>query len=164
MYVAPLRKIHDGLIVSVLAENDSCLAHVTLMYTNFDIMALEDLSAKSIEGVKPCDQTCETDKKPFDLKRIVQLSKTLEGKVCTAVDNMAFKSEYDHLNNPKYTESELTLQITMDDLAERVVALNFGSVRFLAALVRARSGSKNIFTDKDELSKIIIEALEKGYH
>jgi hypothetical protein len=74
------------------------------------------------------------------------------------------KSGYDHLN----IDDPLRLTVDMDDLARRVVAMNYGTVRFLAALVRARRESRKFHVictangEVDQLADGIEALLERG--
>lgn len=68
---------------------------------------------------------------------------------------------YDHMN-----EKAFQIPIHLDALADMMVDLNYGEIRFLAALVRARrrAFAKRGWLCKDELSDGIEEMLKKGYY
>lgn len=70
------------------------------------------------------------------------------------------KSQYDHLND----EDPLKLTVDMDDLARRIVTMNYGTVRCLAALVRARRESPRCYNhdEGDDLADGIEALLERG--
>jgi len=70
------------------------------------------------------------------------------------------RGTYDHLNK----EDPLKIGIDMDKLAKDIEAMNYGSVRFLAALIRARSSSKKTHTRQpDQLSIGIKNLLDQGF-
>jgi hypothetical protein len=75
-------------------------------------------------------------------------------------DDPVFRSEYDHLNegNP------VQVGISWDDLADNIVAQNYGLVRFLAALVRARQ-RQNVVRPRrspDALLQRLIAVINEG--
>jgi hypothetical protein len=67
------------------------------------------------------------------------------------------QSQYDHLNET----DPLRIELDMDELAQNIESMNFGTVRFLAALVRARKRSRKS-SRPDELAKGIEDMLNKG--
>lgn len=70
------------------------------------------------------------------------------------------RSEYDHLNE----DSKITLSVDYDTLAKMVVAQNYGTVRFLAALVRARLARKPLQEGHhDRLAHGIWNLIKAGY-
>lgn len=75
----------------------------------------------------------------------------------------SFKSTYDHLNKDQPYQLHLTLDL--DELADIIVSMNYGVVRFLAALVRARARQwkKQGWEGPDELLEGIMELLQKKY-
>jgi hypothetical protein len=67
--------------------------------------------------------------------------------------------EYDHLNE----DSRLELSVDMDELAKKIEKMNYGTHRFLSALVRARRKSDKCHSlDRDELADGIEALLNKG--
>ena len=69
--------------------------------------------------------------------------------------------EYDHLNQ----EDPLKIKLDLDQLAKMVEGMNYGSIRFLAALVRAMEVSKHrqqYPEDTMKLPKAIREILDTG--
>jgi hypothetical protein len=69
--------------------------------------------------------------------------------------------EYDHLN----ADNPINATVDMDELAKRVVLLNYGAHRFLSALVRAlREASKWKYRENNELADEIEKLLNAGLH
>lgn len=66
--------------------------------------------------------------------------------------------DYDHLD--KSTDMMLHLTVPMDELAEKIVRLNYGTHRFLSSLVRARL---KIVHPEDELARLIADMLNAGF-
>lgn len=69
---------------------------------------------------------------------------------------------YDHLNET----DPLSLPLDFDELAERIVKMNYGSHRFLSAFVRARrkSAKHRAVPRGDELANEIENLLNKGLY
>ncbi len=76
------------------------------------------------------------------------------------IDDSEYRSDYDHLNK----EEPIQIGISWDDLADKIVAHNYGLVRFLAALVRARQRKNKARPRKipDYLLDRLIAILEEG--
>ncbi len=82
-----------------------------------------------------------------------------------------FKSEYDHLNEDSapvhgMTSGPVPIFFDWDALADIIVAQNYGTVRILAALVRARLRSQK-FNEReypDELSLALQKIIKDGLH
>jgi hypothetical protein len=70
-----------------------------------------------------------------------------------------FEGEYDHLN-----DEPIPLTLDWDELADLIVNQNYGMIRFLAALVRARQRSERLKGYPDELVEGIITLLKLGLH
>lgn len=74
-----------------------------------------------------------------------------------------FKSRYDHLNS----SDPLIVKLSMDELAEEIVNMNYGTVRFLAALIRARKNKYNVMgfvaPERDKLNEGIEQLLQDDY-
>lgn len=70
-----------------------------------------------------------------------------------------FESDYDHLNK----SDPLTIALDLDVLAGQIVSMNYGTARFLAALVRARRRSEK-FKQPDKIADTIQSLLEQGLH
>ena len=65
---------------------------------------------------------------------------------------------FDHLNE----SDPPTIKLDMDELAKQIVSLNYGTVRFLAALARARRAHKDRQT-VDDLAIGIENLLNQGF-
>ena len=66
---------------------------------------------------------------------------------------------YDHLNATEQPK----IEISMDELAVLVESMNYGTIRFLAALMRARKQSKKRLS-RDLLMEGIESLLEQGLY
>ena len=64
---------------------------------------------------------------------------------------------YDHLNE----DNPVHLSIEMDALAEKIDAMNYGAVRFLAAFVRSRRKTAK-YSEAIELADRIEQILNEG--
>lgn len=68
--------------------------------------------------------------------------------------------QYDHLNE----KDKLMLSISLDQLAAKVEAMNYGTQRFLSALVRVRRAQGGSFAPgRDVLTDVIEKALNEGH-
>ena len=66
--------------------------------------------------------------------------------------------EYDHLD--KEPHSQFSVHLPMQEVADRVVSLNYGTVRFLAALVRAR---RRELGEDDRMAQQLENMLNEGW-
>lgn len=77
-------------------------------------------------------------------------------------ENLKFKSGYDHLNR-----ESVKVLFSIDDMARAVVMENYGVVRLLAAIVRARAVSdlaEGREGRQDKLSEGIKDLIARGLH
>ena len=51
--------------------------------------------------------------------------------------------QYDHLNNPEYSQGEMVQKIPLDEVAKKLLKMNYGLWRFMSALDRIINDPEN---------------------
>ena len=75
--------------------------------------------------------------------------------------NLTKAGDYDHLND----EGEFTMGLSVPEVAQKICNLNYGSHRFLTALVsELRNKAKICHGDESPLADYIEEGLNKGLY